>query len=163
MLPSLIPALGRLGDLVSFFSPVWPLFCSQPVWHTIYNILASSSLGEFTSNITIMQGFAYCYVEACCFSTIEALLLLLQSLYLLTLLSFNLANKKRDIRQNGSRSQSMKGGRPESSENSSVPSRRCALSTCPNLSTTIASSTSTTPLSLVSEHSKRFLRPKRGK
>ncbi|MCJ1349624.1 hypothetical protein MMC31_007865 [Peltigera leucophlebia] len=55
--------------LALFISPVW-----EPYSQTIYNPLSSSSLREWTAHNTITYGVTYCCLEACCLSTLEALL-----------------------------------------------------------------------------------------
>lgn len=87
-----------LSPVWLLLSLVWPLFRSplgSPAWQTIYDTLSSSSFCEWTVRITITDGITYRCLEACCLSTLEALLSVWQDMFLPILSGFGSANKGR--------------------------------------------------------------------
>lgn len=72
---------------------VWPLFRS-PLGRqfTVRSPLHLFNYG-WTMHITVTHGLTCRVLEACCLSTLEALLSVYQNMYLLVLCSFGLANK----------------------------------------------------------------------
>ncbi len=94
----LSPVWPLLSPVWLLLSLVWPLFRSplgSPAWQTIYNTLSSSSFCEWTVRTTITHGITYRCLEACCLSTLEALLSVWQDMFLPILSGFGSANKGR--------------------------------------------------------------------
>ena len=139
---SLITA--RLARPFGFCCPLWQLSSRPFGLYLAASLTATRPLGrqftvhslsclcEWTTHIKITHGVTYRCLEACCLSTLEALLSVWQTCICSSHLTLVWLTKEGDIRRSGSWFQSKKGRRPQSSKNSSGPSRRWCSRTISN-------------------------------